>query len=150
MRSIFGVWSGWLTLGVLSFGASCHEPPSAPFADVASHRAQWLARRPAAYQYEYATTGFFTAYGGRRFRLIVRTGAVQSATDVATGQVVTDTVVRWPTIDQLFDQAAQAAAAGTLRGARYDAAYGYPTELDLAGPPDASGALMAIGLAPLP
>lgn len=150
MRMILRYFSGWLALGALIVGASCGEPTSAPSADLASHRDQWVARRPAAYQYEYGTTGFFNAYAGRRIRLVVRNGAVQSAVDVATGQVVADSVVRWPTIDQLFDQAAQAAAAGTLRGARYDAAYGYPTEVDLAGPPDASGSLMASALAPLP
>ncbi len=150
MRRIFSSLSGWFALGALLVGASCGEPTSAPSADLASHRAQWVARRPGAYQYEYGTTGFFNAYGGRRFRLVVRDGAVQSATDVATGQPVADSATRWPTVDQLFDQAVQAAAAGTLRGARYDPTYSYPTELDLAGPPDASGSLLASALAPLP
>ena len=118
MRSIFGVWSGWLVLGALSLGRVAtsrrarRSRTSRRIAPSGSHGAP-------PQQYAYMTTGFFTAYAGRRFRLIVRTGAVQSATDVATGEVVTDTVTRWPTIDQLFDQAAQAAAAGTLRGARY-------------------------------
>jgi hypothetical protein len=45
---------------------------------------------------------------------------------------------------------AQAADAGMLRGVRFDPVLGYPTEIDLDGPPDASGSVFATGLRALP
>jgi Family of unknown function (DUF6174) len=75
---------------------------------------------------------------------------VQSATDAVTGQAEPGAPASWPTIDKLFDEAMEAAADGSLRGARFDPALDYPTEIDLAGPPDASGSVFASGLLPLP
>ena len=154
MGRLSGRTPGWVAAGALLAGAGCREsataPTIAPTADRAAHQAWWAAHRPPAYQYEYEAAGFLNATAGRRFRLVVRDTAVQSVTDVATGRAVADPAVRWPTVEGLFAAAAQAAATGTLSAVRYDPTYGYPTEIDFAGPPDASGSVTAGALAPVP
>ena len=70
--------------------------------------------------------------------------------DMTTSQPAPGDPASWLTIDKLFDEATQAAASGTLRGARFDPTFDYPSELDLAGPPDASGSVFASGLLLLP
>lgn len=154
MRRRFARAPGWVAAGALIAAAGCGgsatAPAIAPTADRAAHQAWWAAHRPPAYRYEYQAAGFLTAYAGRRFRLVVRDTVVQSATDVATGRAVADPAVRWPTVEGLFAAAAQAAGAGTLSAVRYDPTYGYPTEIDVAGPPDAGGSVTAGALAPVP
>ncbi len=112
-------------------------------------RDAWAAERLTSYEYDYQLgQGWFINFSGRWIHLVVREDTVRSATDVATGQPMPEPLAIWPTIDRLFDEAQQAAASGTLTAIRYDPQLGYPTEIDLSGPPDASGSILASNLTP--
>lgn len=130
--------------------AGCHDPTSAQSSELAARRARWAAHGLTSYEYDYRLTGFFIQFAGDRIHLVVRDGAVQSATDLTTGQVLAVAPQRWPTIDDLFDDAQQAADGGSLINVHFDGTLDYPTEIDFAGPPDASGAVFATGLVALP
>lgn len=130
--------------------AGCHNPTDNSSVDLAAHRAQWTARGLTRYAYEYKLTGFNIAWVNRQIHIVVLNGAVASATDVATGQPAPGDPASWPTIDTLFDQASQASANRALRGIQFDPTFDYPTEIDLAGAPDASGSIFASGLSLLP
>jgi hypothetical protein len=130
--------------------AACSDPTENSSTDVSGHRARWLSHGLTKYAYDYKVTGFLISYAGHDIHLVILNGAVQSATDITTGQAAPGEPSSWPTIDKLFEEAAQAAANGSLRGARFDATLDYPTELDLAGPPDASGSIFASRVIPLP
>jgi hypothetical protein len=132
-----------------STAVACREPTGTRD-DVVRHRARWTARGITSYRYDYRLTGFFIAFAGKTIRIDVRAGAVQSATDAATGQAMPGPTTQWPTIERLFDQAESAAALGDLRGITYDPVLDYPTQIDVNGPPDASGSLFASGLVQLP
>ena len=134
----------------LSFAACSASTGPDRTLDLAQHRARWAAHHLASYQYDYEVTGYFIAYAGKEIRIVVRDGAVQSATYVATGEALPTPATYFPTIDKLFDQASTAEASGSLRGAKFDPALDYPTELDFAGPPDASWSVFASNLRPLP
>jgi predicted small secreted protein len=136
------------TLLLSTLLAACHEPTGVG-GDISRHRARWAAHVIASYDYDYELDGFFIDFAGRPVRVEVRDGAVRSATDVATGQPMPQALTTWPTVEQLFDTAERAAAAGSLRAVRYDPTYDYPTSLELDGPPDASGSVTASGLVPV-
>ena len=131
--------------------ASCRETTAvANQHDLSLHRAHWAAHGLTKYTYVYETTGFFIATSGRKIHLVVINGAVQSATDVATGQPMDGPLTQWPTIDALFDRAKGADDAGLLRDIRFDPALEYPSEIDVGGPPDASGSFLASAVIPAP
>jgi len=140
-------------LSAALLAAACRDPagPTASSTDdVAVHHARWDARHLTKYQYDYKLTGFFIAFAGHQIRVTVINGAVSSAFDVTAGQPMTGPLSTWPTIDALFDQAERASDAGLLRAIHYDPTFDYPTQMDLAGPPDASGTIFASGLSLLP
>ncbi|HET7190089.1 MAG TPA: DUF6174 domain-containing protein [Gemmatimonadaceae bacterium] len=130
--------------------AGCHDPTSVQSSELAARRARWVAHGLTSYEYDYMLTGFFIQFAGHRIHLVVRDGAVQTATDLTTGQVLAVSPQRWPTIDDLFDDAQRAADSGSLSRVLFDGTLDYPAEIDIAGPPDASGAVFATGLAALP
>jgi hypothetical protein len=132
------------TFAALVALVACRDPTGSAPSVVAAQRARWTALGITSYQYDYEVTGFFINFAGRRVHLVVRNGAVQSATDAATGQPMTQPLTQWPTVERLFDEAAGAARV------TYDARYHYPTEIDVSGPPDASGSVLASDLVPLP
>jgi len=132
------------TLVVLGALVGCHDPTGSSPSSVAAHRAQWAALGITSYQYVYELTGFFINFAGKPVRVVVRNGAVESATEVATGQPMPQPLTQWPTVEKLFDGAVGATHV------TYDARYHYPAEIDLSGPPDASGSSLASDLVPLP
>ena len=150
MRSNSG--HGYRSLAVLALmlAAGCADSTIAPSADLTLRRGRWAAHGVTAYEYDYQVGGFLISYAGHRIHLVVRNGVVQSATDLTIGQAAPGPASAWPTIDALFDEATQAATEGSLRGIRFDPTLDYPTEIDLAGPPDASGSVFASGLQALP
>ena len=140
-----------VTIAAVSLFAGCGESTSpVPKSEISAHRTEWTQRAPAAYEYDYRLTGFFISFAGREIHVVVRDGVVQSATDVATGEPMAGPLTTWPTVAALFDEVTKAADAGMLRGVRFDPVLGYPTEIDLNGPPDASGSVFATGLRALP
>ena len=133
---------------VMLSGATC-TGMTGPDGDVGGHRARWQARRITTYQFDFHQSGFFIACTGPSVRVHVTAGVVDSATDLATGQPV-NSLTCWPTIDQLFDRAAQAQQANSLTDIQYDPALDYPTHIEIAGLPDASGSYSASNLQPTP
>ena len=121
-----------------------------PSAELAARRARWVEHGLTSYEYDYKLTGFFIQFAGDRIHLVVRDGAVQSATDLTTGQPLAVTSQRWPTIDDLFDDAQRAADAGSLTRVLFDGTLDYPSEIDVAGPPDAAGSVFDAGLVAIP
>lgn len=130
--------------------AGCHEPTSVQSSELTLRRARWTEHGLTSYEYDYRLTGFFIQFAGDRIHLVVRDGAVQSATDLTTGQTLAVAPQQWPTIDDLFDDAQRAADSGSLTRALFDDTLDYPSELDFAGPPDASGSVFAAGLVAMP
>lgn len=53
-------------------------------------------------------------------------------------------------VPTLYDPALAALAGGTLTSITFDTVFNYPTRMDLAGPPDASGSILASHLELLP
>ncbi|HEX6534159.1 MAG TPA: DUF6174 domain-containing protein [Gemmatimonadaceae bacterium] len=128
-------------------GRSVGTTPS----EVTAEREQWASHGVKSYEYDYTIGGgFFIVYADHPIHVVVRDGVVAAAADVETGEPLPGPLTFWPTIDTLYARAARAAEAGTLLGLRVDSALGYPTEIDLAGPPDASGSLFASNLRALP
>lgn len=130
--------------------AGCHEPTSVQSSELALRRARWEAHGLTSYEYDYRLTGFFIQLAGHQIHLVVRGGAVQSATDLTTGQVLAVAPQQWPTIDDLFDDAQRAADSASLTRVLFDGTLDYPSEIDIAGPPDASGAEFATEVVALP
>lgn len=142
-----GLLAGAALLVMAGCGGSTLVAPSS----ISVHRARWVAHNLTRYAYDYTLgTGFLITFAGHKIHLVVFDGAVQSATDETTGQALAVTPGQWPTIDALFDDAEQAERAGALLGVKYDGTLDYPTEIDVSGPPDASGSIFASGLQPVP
>ena len=147
MRSL--PWFRALATAIVVLGA-CSNPTEISSNDISAHRARWSARGLTKYAYDYKVTGFLISYAGHDIHIVVLNGAVASATDMTTGQIAPGDPSSWPTIDKLFDEATQAAANGSLRDVKFDATFDFPSELDLSGPPDASGSVFATRLLLLP
>ena len=130
--------------------AACGDATGPTLDDVLAHRAAWLAQGLKDYSYNYEVTGFFIKWEGQQIRVEVRNNTVVSAVLAATGQPASESPNEFPTIDELFDQAAQAARDHTLRAVAFDPQLAYPRRLDVAGPPDASGSVFAVQLQPAP
>ncbi len=116
---------------------------------LAVQRSEWEAQHLTSYQYDYLVTGFFINYAGKPIRVTVQNGVVQSAVFVADSEPISQPASFLPTIDQLFDRAEAASAGGSLTGISFDSRLHFPTEMDLAGPPDDSGSLFASDLHPV-
>jgi hypothetical protein len=153
MRSV--PWLRLLAAAVVLSAGACSNPTEKSSAhvsptDISAHRARWSAHGLTKYAYDYRVAGFLVSYAGHDIRLVILNGVMRSATDLVTGQAAPGDPASWPTIDKLFDEAAQAAADGTLRDAKFDPTLDFPTELDLGGPPDASGSIFVSRLLLLP
>jgi hypothetical protein len=96
------------------------------------------------------TTGFLSTLDGQAMRLVVLADTVRSAQFVATNDSVPVVAATLPTIDSLFALAIAARVAGTLVAAQFDSAFGFPARLQLSGPPDASGVVVASDIELLP
>ena len=131
-------------LSVVAAGCSASTGPDR--FDVSVQRAEWAAQGITNYEYDYLVTGFFINYAGKPIRLTVRDGEVQSAVFVADSEPTLEPASSFPTIDQLFDRADATSAGGTLTSIAFDPHLHFPTELDIAGPLDASGSVFASNL----
>jgi hypothetical protein len=130
---------------------ACGQPTAPSRDDVIAHHASWSTHGLTKYSYVYEETGYFICCTeGQQIRLIVINGVVASAVFVETGQPVPGSPSGFPTIDALFERAVRAAEATALSAIAYDPVLDYPTRMDLAGPPDASGSVFASDLQPLP
>ena len=134
-------------LSLLTAGCSASTGPDRW--DVPVQRAEWHAQGITNYEYDYLVTGFFINYAGKPIRITVRNGEVQSAVFVADSEPMPQPATFLPTVDELFDRAVAASSAGALTGISFDPRLHFPTEMDLAGPPDASGSLFVSDLHPI-
>lgn len=132
-----------LTAALLTAAACSNILTSNRSADVETMYARWQARHVASYDYEFDQGGFFNECP-RPVHAYVHADVVDSATVLATGQPVPGGLLACvPTIDGLFRSALGAAHNGALTRIRYDATLSFPADIDIAGPPDASGWLQA-------
>ena len=130
---------------------ACREPTAPSRDDVIAHHASWSTHGLTKYSYVYEETGYFICCTeGQQIRLVVINDVVTSAVLVATGQPVPGSPSVFPIIDALFERAVRAAEATALSAIAYDPVFDYPTRMDLAGPPDASGSVFASDLQLLP
>lgn len=131
--------------------AACQSSPTVPsVADLETAQAEWQSHNLTRYAYQYETTGYFIAWSGQAMRLVVLGDTVRSAQFVATYDSVPAVPSSLPTIATLFTMAIAARQDGQLIAVQFDSTYGYPTRLQLAGPPDASGTIFASNLELLP
>ena len=137
------------TLLVLALVA-CGQPTAPSSSDLAAHRALWLAQAPSHYSYQYEVTGFFNALDGKPIVLEVRQDTVRSATFTQTGQPVPGSPAGFPTVDDLFTFASNMLENHWLRAVVFDPRLNYPTQIDVDGPPDASGTVLATAFKQLP
>jgi Family of unknown function (DUF6174) len=139
-------------LSLLAFTSlACGQPTAPSRDDVIAHHASWSTHGLTKYSYVYEETGYFICCTeGQQIRLVVINSVVASAVFLATSQPVPGSPSSFPTIDALFERAAQAAGVKALSAITYDPVFDYPTRIDLAGPPDASGSVFASDLQPLP
>jgi hypothetical protein len=112
-------------------------------------RARWEAQQIHDYQFVYTQTGFNSILTGKVARVMVFGDTVRSATDTLTGDSIPFAGSLIPSVGALFDEAVGAAGDGSLTGIQFDPQLSYPTRLDIAGPPDASGSLFLSNLQPL-
>jgi hypothetical protein len=136
-------------LALLLCTACDNAPAALRSSDLRREQAVWSGFHLSRYAYVYETTGFLIAYSGRPIRLVVINDSVASAQDATTDSLLPASA-GFPTIDGLFAQALAAESAGSLVAITFDSTYAYPSRMDLSGPPDASGAILASGLQPLP
>lgn len=137
-----------LTLATLPLRGCGHTITGTRTADVSLQEARWQARGIASYRYDYSEYGFYNTCPQGPLRVYVRADVVDSATIIATGAPVPASGLPCvPTIDGLFQGALAATRNGTLQAIRYDGSYGYPAEIDISGPPDASGRFERDGFA---
>jgi Family of unknown function (DUF6174) len=140
-----------LLIGIVTSLLSCHAAPTAPtHTELQRAQAAWKARGFTRYAYRYETVGFFNAFDGRVMRLVVLSDTVRSAQFVATNDSVPTAPATLPTIDALFARAIAASVGGTLVSITFDPVLGYPTVIELSGPPDARGSLLASAIEFLP
>jgi hypothetical protein len=145
------VSSRLLLVGIVAGLVSCRTSPTAPsVADLRRAQAEWTAHNLTRYAYRYMTTGFSTTLDGHAIRLVVLGDTVRSAQFVATNDSVPVVPATLPTIDALFALAIAAREGGTLLAAQFDSVLRFPTRLELSGPPDASGVIVASNFEPLP
>lgn len=131
----------FLALVVTVAGACGHRAKPTLAEQVAARQERWHARGVTSYGYDFDQSGFFNGCP-HPIHVEVRDDSVVSATVAATGRSVP---AKWqcaPSIDGLFQTAIDAARKGELSGIRYYRA-GYPREIDIAGPANASGSLFA-------
>jgi hypothetical protein len=140
-----------LLVGLVAELAGCRSSPTVPsLADLQQAQVAWQAHHLTRYAYRYMTTGFLNTLDGRAIRLVVLADTVRSAQFVANNDSVPVVPALLPTIDALFALAISARAGGTLVSVQFDSALAYPTRLQLSGPPDASGVIVASDIEPLP
>jgi len=114
---------------------ACGTPTAPTPRELLVERAQWQAQGLTNYSYVWEQIGG---------------GVLRSAVFVATGDTVPGPLTWFPTIDQMFDQAIAAANGHTLHAIVFDHHYHYPVRMDLDGPADASGSVLASELTPAP
>jgi hypothetical protein len=138
-----------LLVGLLTGLATCRSSPTAPsLSDIQRAEAEWTTHNLTRYAYRYETIGGFSALDGQAIRLVVLGDTVRSAQFVATNDSVP--VAFLPTINALFTLAITRRAEGRLVAAQFDSIFGYPRRLELSGPPDASGVVVASDIELLP
>jgi hypothetical protein len=142
--------SSALLVAGLALVVGCEPAPTAPSAQsIQRERSLWSAHHLSRYAYVYETTGFLINWSGRRIRLVVLNDTVVSAQDLTTDSLLTMPSA-FPTLDGLFDRALVALTTGTLSAITFDPTFDFPSRMDLAGPPDASGSILASSLELLP
>lgn len=137
------------TLLILALTA-CGGPTAPSAVELEQDRATWANHNLTRYAYDYEETGFFNNLAGQVVHLVVLGDTINSATVVATGAAVPLPDSRLTTIDGLFARAMAARDAGILTDLELDPVFNYPRRIELSGPPDASGAITAFNLQPLP
>jgi hypothetical protein len=136
-------------VGLLAGLATCRSSPTAPsLSDIQRAEAEWTTHNLTRYAYRYKTIGGFSALDGQAIRLVVLGDTVRSAQFVATNDSVP--VAFLPTINALFTLAIARRAEDRLVAAQFDSTFGYPRRLELSGPPDASGVVVASDIELLP
>jgi Family of unknown function (DUF6174) len=134
-------------LGVL---AACQSATAPSLTELQRQQDVWASHHLERYAYQYETAGFSIVWDGRAIRLVVLHDTVRSAQYAGTADSVPVAPATLPTIDALFAIARTALQDGHLVGAQFDATFGYPTRIEVSGPPDASGVIRASQVELLP
>ena len=137
-------------LGSVLLLPACGGPTAPSVMEIEQAQARWATHRLTRYVYDFETTGFFTTLEGKTIHLVVIADTVRSAVFVETNDPVPVPPTSLATVDTLFARAIAAQEAGALTSAEFDPQLGYPTRLQISGPPDASGAILASNLQPVP
>jgi Family of unknown function (DUF6174) len=119
------------------------DGPSAETGSAAGAQRTWESRRPAAYAYDLEISCFCIHRG--QYAVEVRGDEITAVRDRATGQPAAESRVEWIlTVDRLFEVMRMAQSAGTPVRATYDAALGYPAEVEIGLLANDSGTLYRV------
>jgi len=140
----------FVLIALLGSLAGCENPAGPWSTELQREQAVWTGHHLDRYAYQYETMGFFNAFDGHAIRLVVLNDTVRSAQYAGTADSVPVVPATLPTIDALFRLAMNAGDEGRLVTVQFDAVFGYPTRLELSGPPDASGVILASHIELLP
>ena len=147
-------------LAALVAAAACEHPLGAavqppvvlqtPTAgEILAQRDRWLGAGVTHYAFVYEETGFLICCTeGRPLVVEVQGDSLLAAVPVSGPPCGAGCGGK--SIATLFDLAVRAANDGVLTTISFDPVLHYPTRMDLAGPPDASGSELASDLKPLP
>lgn len=129
------------------FATSCRTVSGPSLNDVLAHQAQWNAHGLSSYSFDYTLRAMIYSVGcpTASWRLTVQQNSVTAATCLATDSAVTPPRV---TIDTLFAQVRRALTERGISAIVYDPRWGFPTNIEFAGPPDAAYSETATNLAP--
>ncbi len=131
-----------LTLALFA-AAACSDANGPTTYQVEAARSRWRMQQIHDYQYLYSQSGFYTNISDRIIRVLVLADTVRAAHDTLTGDSLSTAGGAFPSVDGLFELAISGIDGGILTTIRFDRNLSYPTRLDLAGSPDATGSIFA-------
>jgi hypothetical protein len=112
--------------------------------DVAAQRRRWDSQNLDDYRFHFARTCFCVPMGV--VVVEVRDDQVVAVKDAQTGSPVTGPEAQGiPTIEQLFDEIAEAASEGTYLDVQYHSSQGYPTEAEIGTLANDAGVRYSVG-----
>jgi hypothetical protein len=139
-----------LALSLAAAASGCVPGGTSPASPQDTERQRWETAALDDYRYDFQQQCFCIREQVQPVTIEVRDGRVHRVVSRETGSVVADPNLRWPTVPELFEIAAEARGGGAEVEVRYDARLGYPTHIQTGSLANDAGVVYtASGLRPL-